>query len=207
MSESEYFQSAKEYFNRTITEYGRCPKGVDWNSEAAQKIRFDQLLKIVVVKEYFGINHFGCGYGALYDYLKAGGYDFSYCGYDIAEEMVDVARKSYSEKDDCAFYDDKGELAISDYTVASGIFNLRFGMSDIWMESYLISTVEEMVSISRKGVAFNALTAYSDKERMREDLYYPEPCAIFDKCIRKFGRSVALLHDYGLFDFTILIRK
>jgi hypothetical protein len=30
---------------------------------------------------------------------------------------------------------------------------------------------------------------------------------IFDICKRKFSRNVALLHDYGLYEFTILVRK
>ena len=29
----------------------------------------------------------------------------------------------------------------------------------------------------------------------------------FDFCKRNFSRNVALLHDYGLYDFTIIVRK
>jgi hypothetical protein len=29
----------------------------------------------------------------------------------------------------------------------------------------------------------------------------------FDHCKRNFSRQVALLHDYGLWEFTILVRK
>jgi hypothetical protein len=48
------------------------------------------------------------------------------------------------------------------------------------------------------------LTKYSGADRMaqRPDLYYG-----FDFCKRRFSRNVALLHDYGLYDFTILVRK
>jgi hypothetical protein len=42
---------------------------------------------------------------------------------------------------------------------------------------------------------------------MRPDLYYADPRAIFDHCKRTFSRWVALLHDYGLYEFTILVRK
>ena len=42
---------------------------------------------------------------------------------------------------------------------------------------------------------------------MRPDLYYPDPGAVFDRCMRRYSRHVALLHDYGLYEFTILVRK
>ncbi|HAW53355.1 MAG TPA: SAM-dependent methyltransferase, partial [Flavobacteriales bacterium] len=47
----------------------------------------------------------------------------------------------------------------------------------------------------------------SDPDRKRPDLYYGDPCFFFDYCKRNFSRNVALLHDYNLYDFTILVRK
>ena len=42
---------------------------------------------------------------------------------------------------------------------------------------------------------------------MRGDLYYGDPRAFFDHCKRRFSKQVALLHDYGLYEFTIRVRK
>jgi hypothetical protein len=61
--------------------------------------------------------------------------------------------------------------------------------------------------LSRKGFASNFLTGYSDAEKMRADLYYADPLSLFDYCKRNFSKNVALLHDYRLYDFTILVRK
>ena len=44
-------------------------------------------------------------------------------------------------------------------------------------------------------------------ERMRDDLHYGDPCSLFDHCKRAFSKQVALLHDYGLYEFTIRVRK
>ena len=60
---------------------------------------------------------------------------------------------------------------------------------------------------SSRGFAFNCLTSYSDADKMRDDLYYADPCKLFDRCKRRYSRRVALLHDYGLWEFTILVRK
>ena len=57
------------------------------------------------------------------------------------------------------------------------------------------------------GFAFNCLTSYSDAHKMRDYLYYADPCALFDLCKRRYSRYVALLHDYKLYEFTILVRK
>ena len=60
---------------------------------------------------------------------------------------------------------------------------------------------------SQKGFAFNMLTIYSDKEYMKDNLYYSDPLFFFDFCKRNFSKNVALLHDYYEYDFTILVRK
>ena len=46
-----------------------------------------------------------------------------------------------------------------------------------------------------------------DADRMQGYLYYADPCALFDRCKRCYSRNVALLHDYDLYEFTILVRK
>ena len=64
-----------------------------------------------------------------------------------------------------------------------------------------------MNQISTKGFSFNVLTSYSDKEFMRDYLYYANPLDLFDYCKKNFSKQVALLHDYNLYEFTLLIRK
>ena len=60
---------------------------------------------------------------------------------------------------------------------------------------------------SEHGFSFNMLTSYSDKEYMRDDLYYGDSCHFFDFCKKNFSKNVSLLHDYNLYDFTIIVRK
>jgi hypothetical protein len=91
--------------------------------------------------------------------------------------------------------------------VASGVFNVKLHTPLADWEAYVLRTVDRLAALGRHGFAFNALTSYSDPERMRPDLYYTNPCVLFDYCKRRFSRHVALLHDYGLFEFTILVRR
>ena len=96
--------------------------------------------------------------------------------------------------------------APADYSVASGQFNVRLQHSaDAW-HAYVVDTLDLLHECSRLGFAFNCLTSYSDPERMRADLHYADPCALFDLCKRRYSRKVALLHDYELYEFTMLVR-
>jgi hypothetical protein len=98
-------------------------------------------------------------------------------------------------------------LQPADYTVASGIFNVKLEASSTEWERYVLRTLEKISSLSKRGFAFNVLTKYSDPEFRRPDLYYADPLLLFDYCKTKLSRFVTLLHDYPLYEFTILVRK
>lgn len=84
---------------------------------------------------------------------------------------------------------------------------MRQGRSDAEWFNYLQETLDSLDRFSRRGFSFNCLTSYSDEDRKRDYLYYADPCQLFDLCKRRYSRQVALLHDYGLYEFTILVRK
>jgi SAM-dependent methyltransferase len=197
----------ERYYSGKVAEHGPTAKGVDWNDEASQELRFAQLLKVCELDAPFTINDYGCGYGALARFLAESGYRFRYTGFDISEQMLEQARALVGTSDRCRFVSTADELEPADYTVASGIFNVRLEAEDEPWERHVLATLAELDSLSERGFAFNMLTSYSDPDRMRPDLYYADPRAIFDHCKRSFSRWVALLHDYGLYEFTILVRK
>ncbi len=67
--------------------------------------------------------------------------------------------------------------------------------------------LHKMNRLSARGFSVNFLTKYSDADHMRPHLYYADPCYLFDYCKRNFSRNVALLHDYEVYDFTLIVRK
>lgn len=71
----------------------------------------------------------------------------------------------------------------------------------------VLQTLRTLGRISRCAFVFNMLTSYADPERMRPDLYYGNPSFFFDHCKRQIAPHVALLHDYGSYDFTIMVSK
>jgi SAM-dependent methyltransferase len=206
MSKIPNLDQVKSYFDKRIQEHGASPRGADWNSETSQNLRFDQLLKVIEVQS-FSLLDYGCGYGALSDYLVTRGFDADYYGYDILESAIETARNAYKDKPSRTFFADKSQLPVCDYTIASGIFNFRGEQSfEDWTE-YVLGILNEFNQLSTRGFSSNFLTKYSDADKMRPDLYYADPMFLFDHCKRSFSKNVALLHDYRLYDFTLIVRK
>lgn len=197
------------FFEKTIKTHGADPKGVDWKSQEAQYLRFDQLLKLHTAKDQpFSIIDYGCGYGALVGYLQSQGYQFTYVGYDMTPAVIDAARTTWQAASNCTFTTSVTELQPTDYVIGSGLFNMKFkDTPETEWHQHMLNTLHSMWALATRGMSFNSLTSYSDPEYMREDLYYPDPTRVFDYCKRNLSPQVALLHDYGIYDFTILVRR
>ncbi len=196
-----------EYYSGKLREHGATARGVDWNSGESQALRFSQLMKVADGADQISVSEIGCGYGALVDFLEADGRPFDYLGVDIAEDMVAAADARFAGRANVAFEAGRAPTRMADVCVASGIFNVRLGTDDAAWLTLIHETMDIMDRASAAGFAFNALTKYSDADRMRPDLYYADPLALFDRCKRLYSRNVALLHDYGLYEFTIVVRK
>jgi cyclopropane fatty-acyl-phospholipid synthase-like methyltransferase len=196
-----------QYYSTKLAEHGVTPQGVDWNGEDGQKLRFEQLCKIIETENTFSLNDLGCGYGALYDFLAGKKKEFSYLGVDISEGMITAAERRYKEHPQARFEHSSMPNQVADFGIASGIFNVRMGRSDDEWRFYLEASLDLLNRTSRIGFAFNCLTTYSDRDKMRDYLYYADPCALFDLCKRRYSRNKTLLHDYELYEFTILVRK
>ena len=207
MSESSDLNKVKNYFTEKLNEHGATHRGVDYNSTESQEARFFQLLKVMDTSVKYSLLDFGSGYGGMYDYLVRLGHNVHYVGYDIAEPMIVKGRELHPNNLDCWFTGKIEEVPVVDYAVVSGTFNMKLDTDfDAWTE-IVLEALNQMNAHASKGIAFNMLTKYSDADRMRPDLYYADPCFFFDYCKRNFSRNVALLHDYNLYDFTILVRK
>lgn len=190
------------YYTKKLAEFGPTPRGVDWNSEQSQQMRFQQLSRVMSETAATSVLDYGCGYGALCGFISALEIPLSYTGFDISKPMVAEARHLYPA---ARFESDRTKVRAADVVVASGIFSVRMDVPDVAWEDYIERTIEDMWSLSERGIAFNMLTAYSDAERMRPDLYYADPLRYFERC-RRLSKWVALLHDYGLYEFTLVVR-
>ena len=209
MSIDETQKKLSEYFSEKLEEFGATPKGVDYNGSASQERRFEQLVKVINPSQSFSVIDYGSGYGAIFDFLNAKGWQFEYYGFDLIEKMIIAGREVHKDYPNAHFTTDQSEVPVADYLLAGAIFNIKLDESYERWQEFILHTLVQMNALCSKGFSFNMLTKYSDVDRMAErpDLFYGDPLFFFDFCKRNFSRNVALLHDYGLYDFTIIIRK
>jgi SAM-dependent methyltransferase len=194
-----------QYYSGRVREHGASARGVDWNSEESQVLRFTQLARVLPDSGPFSVVDFGCGYGALVAFLKKRGPEFEYQGFDISNDMIERARQEHGH--DLRFTTSEAALEPADYALASGIFNVKLDTPVEDWTRYVLHTTSVLDRLGRSGFAFNMLTSYSDADRMRSDLYYGDPTYFFDHCKRTYSKQVALLHDYGLYEWTLIVRK
>lgn len=205
-TDQDFKIQAERYYSGKLETHGRGHLAVDWNSPESQRLRFKELLMLAEPNSGMTINDFGCGYGALVDYLDEN-FAFEYFGFDISSAMIEEARRAYGDRSNVQFTTNFGDLLKQDYTVASGVFNVKQDAPREEWERYIERTLEDIATVSAAGFSFNMLTSYSDTDRMRDDLYYGNPMLWFDLCKARFSQNVAVLHDYGLYEFTILVRN
>lgn len=202
------FSLIQDYFSSSLTKHGPTAQGVDWKNEQAQFLRFEQLLKILPAYDFSGsLLDFGCGYGALLAFMRERGCSLKYVGYDCVEAMIEQAMIMFAADENASFLSGEKVTQSADYVVASGVFNQKGDIKESDWTNYVYSSLDHLNTLANKGLAVNFLTFYSDQDKMRSDLYYANPLAIFDHCKKNYSKNVALLHDYGAYEFTLLIRK
>ena len=207
IAQDQVLAPVAKYYGDKVSTHGATHLGVDWNSQASQELRFAQLLRAAPTSLSFSVNDLGCGYGHLADYAARQGLTVDYRGIDVAEKMIDAARVLHANLGQCQFSVASAFSDAADISVASGIFNVRLAADDATWLAHIHRTIDHLFEMSEVGCAFNCLTAYSDADKKRDYLYYADPLALFDYCRKRFGRHIALLHDYGLYEFTLIVRK
>jgi len=207
---SSIHYSVSAYYSDKVKIYGPCPRGVDWNGLESQTLRFKQLSRIFESDDLgtYTVLDFGCGYGALFAYLEQNFENVNYCGLDLSAEMVQEALRLYGDQSN-ALFKVGGTVAPKsvDYVIGSGIFSVKLENEPETWRKYIEDTLDMFNASCKKGFAFNCLTTYSDEDMMREHLYYANPESTFKWCKENYSKNVSLLHDYDLYEFTILVRK
>ena len=200
-------QDVADYYTGKIRQFGATPLGVDWTCMPTQELRFVQLLKICDWDLPFSLNDLGCGYGAMLAYLakRHRRVRVDYLGQDVSEAMVNHATKLWAGTPKASFATGHELGRTADYSVASGIFNVRLAHSRARWEAHIRATLAELHTKSRRAYAVNFLapvTATGPRELYRAT---PEKWARF--CEEELGGEVTVLADYGLREFTLLVRK
>jgi SAM-dependent methyltransferase len=204
--ESAILSEAAAYYASKLAAHGTTPQGVDWNGAESHERRHRQFLHLLGGDLKASVIDLGCGFGDFLRFLRSEGYVGPFIGYDIAPSMVEKARELHGEAEDRQWRFGAEPAETADFAIASGIFNVKGDQSSVSWMRYVHETIDILARVGRRGFAFNMLSMSSDPDRRRANLHYEDPIAMLAHCLSKYGRSVALLQDYGLYEFTVVVR-
>jgi SAM-dependent methyltransferase len=203
------YETIEMYYTAKISKYGATPLGVDWTCIATQELRFVQLLKLCDFSTPFTLNDLGCGYGALLAYLskRHSTADINYFGVDVSPAMIVHACRFYSQRPNTSFVRGSACLRIADYSVASGIFNVKLAQEfDDW-EFFIEQTLVGLKTQSRCGFSVNFMLPVRRPQVMNKMLYRTTPERWAEFCQDRLDCSVETIANYGLREFTLLVRS
>jgi SAM-dependent methyltransferase len=193
------------YYAARLADHGATPRGVDWNGVESHELRHRQFLRLID-DPAASVLDLGCGFGDFLRFLRQAGHHGPFVGYDIAESMIEEAKRLHGEGPSLAWKVGAVPDETVDFSIASGIFNVKGDVAQDEWSRYVEDTINVLARASRRGFAFNVLSLSSDPDRRRPDLYYADPVGMLRGCLERFGRSVAILQDYGLYEFTVVVR-
>jgi SAM-dependent methyltransferase len=197
------------YYSRKVSIHGPTPLGADWPCMPTQELRFVQLMRLCDFSEPFALDDLGCGYGALLAFLakRYRRSKIDYLGIDLSPAMLVEARRLWRQRSNTRFVRGHASPRVADYSVASGIFNVKQQQSaEIWTR-FVETTLHGMHATSRCGFAVNFLAPLAAGVEAKPELYRSPAHVWRQFCEDKLLARVEVLENYGLREYTLLVRR
>ena len=199
------------YYSGTLQRFGAMPLGVDWPNRLNQELRLVQLLKVCDLSAPRSLNDVGCGYGALRTLLsrRHRRAQIDLLGTDVSPAMVGAARRRWRHRADCVFEVAEGAVRLADYSLASGIFNVKLACPLPEWEALVAGTLDNLKRHSRLGYAVNFIAppAPAPGQASPPELYRPAAERwLAHLADTQPGAGVTVLRGYGLPEYTLLVR-
>jgi len=191
MFEEVYFKYLNAKLNKIYSKNfylnGRNPKGVFWNSDFNQIKRIEELLDLILKfpkgKKKLNIADVGCGYGAMYFFIKnkIKFKDILYQGIDINQNLINDCNSIF--KDDSNFFIGDRPIHCVDYCIMSGTYNYTPTRKIKTWENYILLNLVNCLKMSKKGIVFNL--QYSYPAKIKNNIFYADPESIKNKISEK----------------------
>lgn len=203
---ADVLQDVAAYYTQKVLRFGPTAHGVDWTCVPTQEMRFVQLLKLCDFSRELSLNDLGCGYGALLAHLadRHRHARVDYLGVDLSSDMIAQAVRLWKDRPGTTFASGHRLPRCADYSVASGIFNVKLDHSLPRWEAYVRSTLADLHDKSRQGYAVNFLGPVGVSGP--RELYRTPALPWVRFCEQELGARVEVLDDYGMREFTLLAR-
>ena len=209
LSQSLFEASIKSAYTRRFEQKGARAEGVFWSSRVSQTARFEQVL--TDMKTEFGSTGFcladiGCGYGALFNYIrgKPAWHQIDYNGVDITPEMVSYCKREYPCHKHRFSLGRKPKHGV-DFAVFVGTFNLCHTDDYGLWEDYILRQLAGSWARVRYGLILNITSLETAK--INNHIFYVNPEAFAEKLASRFGAVSAAPTQFVPQDTTFIISK
>ena len=177
------------FYNRHLKDFGDAPQAVRWTPEG-QRRRYETLLKIAGDFSGKKILDFGCGKGDLYEFIKERDISINYCGIDVNENLIKLAKSKYPETEFIAVDLEESEFErVFDVIFICGVFNLRIA----GIEESMKNVLKKLFRLCKEALHVNLLSYYIAQRNV--ELFYVKPEEIMKFAITELSRSVTLIHE------------
>lgn len=196
-------------YQARLNQRGNVAEGVFWRNKSAQFARFDSLLQQVghaSPHQNTIIADVGCGYGALYDFIKATPkyQHLLYTGVDINSAMIKACKQHFPNEKNLFSIGRKPRQMV-DFSLFSGTFNLcHINKTKLW-EEYIFDNLHQSWQLSRYGITLNLLC---DKQsHIRNQIYYANRARFIESARHLFGPTSATSTPQVTGDVTFTILR
>lgn len=186
-------------YRARFAQHGYHPLTLGW-TKGRMKVRFQAAVEWL--EPFRSILDVGCGFGDLFGFLTARGWQGEYLGVDIVPELLDEARARYGPAGAKFVCQDITEAPLNvkaDVAVAIGIFNHKLHEDNLVAIRKTLAAMWRSTSVAVVG---DFLSATADQRRA--DLYYASPADIV-MLAQEFSKRVVTHHGYMPFEFNIKI--
>ena len=127
---------------------------------------------------------------------------------ELVSHMIELARSLWQDDLSSQFVLSASLPRLADYSVASGVFNVQLGFSEMLWKRFVSDTLDELHRASTIGFAVNFVSPpRPDITEPLQGLYRTRPEPWIAHCRHQFDADVTLIENYGLREFTLLVRK
>ena len=177
------------FYNRHLKDFGDAPQAVRWTPEG-QIRRYETLLKMAGDFSGEDVLDFGCGKGDLLGFMKEKGISIQYCGIDVNEKLIEMARSKYPEAEFIVMDLEEEEFGREfDVIFVCGVFNLRVA----GIEDSMKNILRKLFRLCREALHINLLSYYIPQRNV--ELFYVKPEEILYFAITELSSSVRLIHE------------
>jgi len=185
--------SNKDFYEKSVKEFGVSAQGVHWNNKYTQYKRFEVLTKCIKKDiQNSTIVDVGCGFGEYYHYLLHNHkIPQKYMGIDCEEKMIDICNIRLPNEEFLIQNVLEDKLLIADYYICSGAMNiLTFDEVKIF--------IKRCFEVSQKGFIFNYLKNVTFNNIKQYEI---------EEICKQYTQNIRIKDGYLDNDFTIFMVK